>query len=212
MSPEEREPRSSGRPTSGDEAEEGKSQNMEGYKETGEDFARADPDVLLDVPRIYVEELSLEVEELKARVALRTRLSELLEIDVGLDVSLGAVKLEIKGVEAEVQLKARLDNVQAMIERTLSSVDANPGLIQDLTNLSKSASRSGEEEDEQSTLQRDAPSEGRYNPSAGITDAAREEAEELGLDLASLEGTGSGGRIILKDVRRASRNSAPRGD
>ncbi len=196
MSPEEREPRSSGRPTSGDEAEEGKSQNMEGYKETGEDFARADPDVLLDVPRIYVEELSLEVEELKARVALRTRLSELLEIDVGLDVSLGAVKLEIKGVEAEVQLKARLENVQAMVERTLSSVDANPGLIKDLTNLSKSSSGN----DGQPALE-------ESDSSKEITEAAVKKAEELGIDPYSLEGTGSRGRVIFRDVQRAYRDS-----
>lgn len=212
MSPEERESHSSGRSTSGDEVEEETGQNTAGYKDSGADFARADPDVLLDVPKVHVEELSLEVEDLKARVALRTRLSELLEIDVGLDVSLGTAKLEAKGVEAEAQLKARLDNVQAMIERTLSSVDENPGLIQDLTDLSKSASHSGEEEDEQITLQGSAPSGGRYNPGARTTKAARGKAEELGVDLASLQGTGSGGRIILKDVRRASRNSASRGD
>ena len=29
-------------------------------------------------------------------------------------------------------------------------------------------------------------------------------AAELGVDLSSLEGTGSGGRIILKDVMRAA--------
>jgi pyruvate/2-oxoglutarate dehydrogenase complex dihydrolipoamide acyltransferase (E2) component len=169
---------------------------MEGYKETGEDFARADPDVLLDVPRIYVEELSLEVEELKARVALRTRLSELLEIDVGLDVSLGAVKLEIKGVEAEVQLKARLENVQAMVERTLSSVDANPGLIKDLTNLSKSSSGN----DGQPALE-------ESDSSKEITEAAVKKAEELGIDPYSLEGTGSRGRVIFRDVQRAYRDS-----
>ncbi|MDP9409764.1 MAG: E3 binding domain-containing protein [Actinomycetota bacterium] len=37
------------------------------------------------------------------------------------------------------------------------------------------------------------------------TDAARQKARELGLDLSSLEGTGSGGRIILRDVQRAAR-------
>lgn len=195
MSPEERGSRS---PESSDPEgtpEEEESQEQEGYKKSGEDFARADPDVLLDVPKIQVEQLNLEVEDLKARVALRTRLADLLEIDVGLDVSLNTVKLETKGVEAEARLKARLDTVQAMIERTLSSVDENPELIKDLADLSGNSAR---EEGEQSALQEGASSR-------EITEAARKKAEELDLDLSSLEGTGSGGRITLNDVRRAAR-------
>lgn len=195
MSPEERGSRS---PESSDPEgapEEEESQGQEGYKESGEDFARADPDVLLDVPKVHVEELNLEVQDLKARVSLRTRLADLLEIDVGLDVSLNTVKLETKGVEAEAQLKARLDTVQAMIERTLSSVDENPELIKDLADLSGNSAR---EEGEQSALQEEASSR-------EFTEAARKKAEELDLDLSSLEGTGSGGRITLNDVRRAAR-------
>lgn len=194
MSPEERGPRSSG----GFNAEDTPAEEpgVEGYEESGEDFARADPDVLLDVPKINVEELNLEVEELKARVALRTRLSDLLEVDVGLDVSLGEVKLETKGVEAEARLKARLDTVQAMIERTLSSLDDNPELIKDLADLSGGASR----EDGERPALRSAGSGGE------ATEAARKKAEELGVDLSSLQGTGSGGRVILSDVRRAYRD------
>lgn len=194
MSPEERGSRS---PESSDPEgapEEEESQEQEGYKKSGEDFARADPDVLLDVPKVHVEELNLEVEDLKARVALRTRLADLLEIDVGLDVSLNTVKLETKGVDAEARLKARLDTVQAMIERTLSSVDENPELIKNLTDLSGNSTRGGG----QSAFQEGASSR-------EITEAARKKAEELDLDLSSLEGTGPGGRITLNDVRRAAR-------
>lgn len=195
MSPEERESRGPEQSVSGGEPEADGNPEMEGYEESGEDFARADPDVLLDVPRISVDELNLEVDDLKARVALRTRLADLLEIDVGLDVSLAGVKLETKGVEAEARLKARLDTVQAMIERTLASVDDNPELIKDLADLSGDSAR---EDGNQPTLQDAAPRK-------EATDAARKKAEELGLDLSSLEGTGSGGRITLNDVRRAAR-------
>lgn len=196
MSPEEIGSHNPERSTSEGEPEEETSQEAEGYEETGEAFARADPDVLLDVPKVNIEELNLEVEDLKARVALRTRLADLLEIDVGLDVSLGTAKLESKGVEAEAQLRARLDTVQAMIERTLSSVDANPGLIKDLSDLSRGPAK---EEDEQPALE-------EADSGKEITEAARKKAEELGMDPTSLEGTGSGGRITLKDVRRASRD------
>jgi pyruvate/2-oxoglutarate dehydrogenase complex dihydrolipoamide acyltransferase (E2) component len=200
MSPEERGGRGSERSTSGDAPEEETRSRTDGHegpqRGSGEDFAHADPDVLLDVPKIHVEELSLEVDDLKARVALQTRLSDLLDIEVGLDVSLSAVKLETKGVEAEAQLKARLENVQAMVERTLSSVDANPGLIKDLTNLSKSSSGN----DGQPALE-------ESDSSKEITEAAVKKAEELGIDPYSLEGTGSRGRVIFRDVQRAYRDS-----
>lgn len=164
--------------------EENAEGQVEGYEESGEDFSQEDPDVLLDVPRVSVEELSLEVEDLQARVALRARLSELLQIDVGIDVSLSEVKLETKGVEAEAQLKARLKNVNDMIQRTLSSIDDNPELVKDLTDMAGTTARG-----------RDSA------PKA--TEAARKKAEELGVDLSTIRGTGSGGRVILRDVRRS---------
>ena len=37
------------------------------------------------------------------------------------------------------------------------------------------------------------------------TDAARRDAEELGVDLTEVEGTGSGGRITVGDVEKAAK-------
>lgn len=162
-----------------------------GYEESGEGFAQADPDVVLDVPVVKVEELSLEVEDLKARVALRGRLAELLEIDVGVDISVSAVKLETKGVEATARLKARLENVDSMIHRTLDSVDDNPGLVREFANMSE-ARRGGQE-----------GSHGQPE----VTEAARSRAEELGVSLSNIRGTGFRGRIVLRDVQRAAKGS-----
>ena len=39
------------------------------------------------------------------------------------------------------------------------------------------------------------------------TTAAREKARALGVDLGGLRGTGSGGRILVRDVERAARDS-----
>jgi hypothetical protein len=47
------------------------------------------------------------------------------QLRVGADVEIERVALEIKGVEAQAQLKARLDNVLAIIERALDTVDNN---------------------------------------------------------------------------------------
>jgi pyruvate/2-oxoglutarate dehydrogenase complex dihydrolipoamide acyltransferase (E2) component len=44
---------------------------------------------------------------------------------------------------------------------------------------------------------------------AQATPAAERKAEDLGVDLSQIEGTGSGGRITLKDVREAAKQAGP---
>ena len=45
----------------------------------------------------------------RAHVALQAKVLELVNLNVGVDVQLGKVKLDIKGVEAQAVLKVRLD-------------------------------------------------------------------------------------------------------
>ena len=99
----------------------------------GEASADAEPDVLLDVPALKVEEIHLEVEDLSAQVSLQAEVLSLLKLHVGADVSLGHVSLEIKGVDAVAQLKVRLDNVEAIIDRVMTTIDNNPQILSDLT-------------------------------------------------------------------------------
>ncbi len=95
--------------------------------------AADEPDVVLDVPRLAVEEIMLEVDDLNARIALEARLADLVQLHVGADVRIERVALEIKGVEAQVALTARLDRVLAIIERALDTVDKNPQLLAELS-------------------------------------------------------------------------------
>jgi hypothetical protein len=68
---------------------------------------RQSPDVLLDVPQLRVEEIILEVEDLRAHVSVKADALNLLRLSVGADGQLGGVHLEIKGVEAQALLKVR---------------------------------------------------------------------------------------------------------
>lgn len=94
--------------------------------------ATGDPDVLLDVPNLSVDEITLEVENLRAKVSLDARLANLLQLTAGADVTIDKVKLTIKGVKAEVLLKVRLDNVASIIDRTLTTIDRNPQILERL--------------------------------------------------------------------------------
>lgn len=95
--------------------------------------ADAEPDVLLDVPTLKVEEIDLEVEDLEAHVSLQAEVLSLLKLQVGADVSLGRVSLDIKGVEAVARLKVRLDKVEQTIDRVMTTIDNNPQILTDLT-------------------------------------------------------------------------------
>jgi len=90
-------------------------------------------DVLLDVPELRVDEISLEVEDLHARVSLEADVLQLLKLHVGVDAELGRVQLTIKGVEAKVLLKVHLDNVARILDRVLTTIDNNPDIVERLT-------------------------------------------------------------------------------
>ena len=87
------------------------------------------PDVLLDIPRLAVEEITLEVDNVEANISLDAQVANLVRLKAGADVSIGNVKLTIKGVEAQAALVVRLDNVRAIVERTLTVLENNPEII-----------------------------------------------------------------------------------
>lgn len=90
------------------------------------------PDVLLDVPNLSVEQLTIDVANLDVNIALDARLANLLKLTAGADVHVDQVKIELKGVRAQATLIVRLDNVRAIIERTLQTLDNNPQLVTQL--------------------------------------------------------------------------------
>ena len=243
-----------------------------------------DSDLVLDVPVLNVDELDLEVEDLRAHVSLRVELADLVKVNVGVDAYLAKVKLEIKGVEAQVSLRVKLERVLNTLERALASIDRNPqilgGTARNQDRAVEGGSRAASDEevrttrrtaDEPGGVTDSAPDEsdsvvgeetarglaelqieeeyvddrGRIvrrgrdefgnvveevlddkgdvlNPSApeeeedrraedtgevDATDAARLKADQLGVKLSELRGTGSNARVLVKDVERAARRS-----
>ncbi|MGF1470137.1 MAG: E3 binding domain-containing protein [Rubrobacteraceae bacterium] len=189
------------------------------------------PDVTLDVPELSIEEAKLQVDNLRARISLQTELADMMRINVGVDTFLEKVELELKGLGAQALLKANLENVRDILGRTLESLDNNPQLVESLNQQNsgggelegvagtvRSAFEKPEAENPEDEADTGVPEEGgeAQESEAGnagaesaeeveATDAARSKAEDLGLDLAQIEGTGSGGRIIARDVQRAAK-------
>lgn len=87
------------------------------------------PDVLLDIPNLSIEQLTIDVANLDVDIALDARLANLLKLTAGANAHVDQVKIELKGVRAQATLIVRLDNVRAIIERTLQTIDNNPQLL-----------------------------------------------------------------------------------
>lgn len=90
------------------------------------------PDVLLDIPNLSVDEITVEVDKLYANLSLDARVANLVQLKAGVDVSIDKVKIGIKGVQATALLIVRLENVRAIIEKTLETLDKNPQIIDKL--------------------------------------------------------------------------------
>jgi hypothetical protein len=94
---------------------------------------RDEPDVVLDVPTLHVDEIDLQLDDLKARVALEAHVLDLLRLDVGVAAELRGVSLQIKAVEAQALLKVHLDNLTQIVDRVKTPSIATPQILDQLT-------------------------------------------------------------------------------
>jgi hypothetical protein len=90
------------------------------------------PDVLLDAPMVSIKGLDFELDDLRAKVSLFAKVLDLVELSAGIDAYLGKVKLTIESVDVQALLKVRLDNVTAILDRVLTTIDRNPQIVQEL--------------------------------------------------------------------------------
>lgn len=91
-----------------------------------------DYDVILDVPNLSVEEIKLDVQNLKAHLSLDARVANLVQLTAGADVAIDKVALTIKGVKAQAHLRVSLDNVAKIVNKTLDTLDKHPEILESL--------------------------------------------------------------------------------
>ena len=84
-----------------------------------------EPDVFLNAS-VSVEEINIEVDELTAKINLDLQVLQLLQFNAGVDLSVDKIQLLIQNVSAKVLLEARLENLVAMVDEVLGSLDLNP--------------------------------------------------------------------------------------
>jgi hypothetical protein len=96
-----------------------------------------EPDVIVDIPMVKVDEIHFELDDLMARISLHAEVLDLVKLSVGVHAELGKVELNIKGVEAQALMRARLDHVTAIIDRVLTTLDRNPEVLKTIAETLK---------------------------------------------------------------------------
>jgi hypothetical protein len=168
-----------------------------------------EPDVLLDVPELRVDEISLEVEDLRARVALQADVLSLLKLHVGVEAELGRVQLTIKGVEAQALLKVRLDNVARIIDRVLTTIDNNPDIVEGLIEqMGEAAEEVGAGAGQ--AARELAPGAGSVVEEAGEAAGAAASGVGRSAETASKEVAQGAGQVV-EEVAEEPRQKRPRG-
>ncbi|HYC51216.1 MAG TPA: hypothetical protein VEB19_08940 [Gemmatimonadaceae bacterium] len=89
-------------------------------------------DVVLDVPNLCVERIFLKVDSLTAKINLHAQVANLVTVRAGADVLIGNVDLTIQDVRARALLLVDLDDVVHIVDQTLTFIDNNPQIVQQL--------------------------------------------------------------------------------
>jgi hypothetical protein len=106
-----------------------RSENLPDYSLIDPDQIHEAVDVYLDAPVAKVDEIKFEMDDLRVHLAVLAEAGHFVQINAGAGVRLGKVELDIKGVETQAVLEARLDNVTAILARVLTTLDRNPELL-----------------------------------------------------------------------------------
>jgi hypothetical protein len=98
-----------------------------------------EPDVVVDIHKVKVDEIYVDVEHLEAHLTLRASLANLLQVVAGVHVHLGKAEVDITGVEAEALMEVRLENLYDILDRALTTLDRNPEILESLVDSADNA-------------------------------------------------------------------------
>ena len=187
-----KEPPSKHSPTGGDQddVEAGGTSKAEEADTGGKAMGRPpadEPDVYVFVPDLKVGELNIDVERLDAHLALRAEVANLVTLVAGVHVGVDKVKIDLKDVEAECELKVRLENTYNILDRTLTTLDENPDIVKGLLDTANSAVETTGQIGEQATKPGGALSE----LTSGVGDTLGNLGNSIGDGISSIAGKAS---------------------
>ena len=173
-------------PTGGDQDDSnGGMSKGEEAKTGGKEMGRPpsdEPDVYVYVPQLHVGELNIDVERLEAHLALRAQVANLVNLVAGVHVGVDKVKIDLKDVDAEAELKVRLENTYNILDRTLTTLDENPKILEGVVDTAGSAVEQTGQIGKETTKPGDALSE----LTSGVGDSLGNLTSSIGDSLSSV--------------------------
>jgi len=168
-------------------------------RQTSGDQSTGGEDVLLDVPVLNVDAIDLEGTDIRLRVSLQAEVLNLVRLNVGVDASLGQVRLDMRGVGAQALLKVRLDNIAEILNRVLTTIDSHPEIVQPLTQGTGQGGQGGQGQGQGGQGQ-GGPQQGGQGQLQGGQDQGQAQAEQGqpqgGQQQEGQQGQGGGRRSI----------------
>jgi hypothetical protein len=160
-----------------------------------------EPDVFVDVPNVHVGKLEIDVERLEAHLALRAQVANLVNLVAGVHVGVDKVKIDIEDVDASALLKVRLQNTYNILDRTLTTIDENPEILQGVLDTAGTAVEQVGEIGTEATKPGGAVSE----LSSGVGDTLGSLGDTLGDTLTNVTDKVSPKRLLSGSGRGASK-------
>jgi hypothetical protein len=159
------------------------------------------PDLVLNVPVIKVDSIHLQLEDLEAHIALKAQVLDLLKLTVGVDVNLGKVRVDVKGLEAQALLKVRLDYVAAAIDRVLSALDRNPQILEAVGSAVEDVGWGAGHEIAETGEAFEHFGEGASEAVVGVGEGAGQAVNQVGQGTGTaVEGIGQGAGQAVNDI------------
>jgi hypothetical protein len=151
-----------------------------------------EPDVYVFVPEVHVGKLEIDVERLDAHLALQADVANLVKLVAGVHVGVDKVKIDLEDVTAECELKVRLENTYNILDRTLTTLDENPEIVQKLLETADSAVETTGQIGQQATKPGGALSE----LTSGVGDTLGNLGNSIGDGLSTIAGKGSPKQLL----------------
>jgi hypothetical protein len=92
-------------------------------------------DVFLNVPKLHVGSLSMDVENLKADMNLNANIGQVIEINAGVQISVRKVNLTLNDLDTQLQLIVRMEHLADIVNRVFNSIDLNPMIMNAANNI-----------------------------------------------------------------------------
>jgi hypothetical protein len=106
---------------------------------TGQAVPAGAYDIVVDVPNLCVDSLTINVRNLLAHVALDAQVANLVSISAGADVRIEQVQIRLRDVRAEALLLVDLDDVALIVDDLLTMLDNNPEIVNSLVGVVNTA-------------------------------------------------------------------------